>query len=150
MHRNGVEFQKPEKSFDIFTEKTLAIAIIQALENHQWSIQKDFYTGIPVWAPKFWRPKKIIYTIILHRRLCFLLLNLSKVYFYVRKHTFSIVNHPAGHQHFNTSYSYSYCVRYSLFKITCFAGNDMPKQPLNVSLTMMLIICRGGINLWEN
>ena len=34
-HRNGVEFQKPEKSFNIFIEKTLAIAIIQALENHQ-------------------------------------------------------------------------------------------------------------------
>ena len=32
------------------------------------------------------------------------------------------------------SYSYSYCVRYSISKITCFAGNDMPKKLLNTSL----------------
>ena len=45
---------------------------------------------------KYW----FIYTTILHRRLCFFLLNLSKVYFEVRKHTFSIVNHPTDHEHF--------------------------------------------------
>ena len=43
-----------------------------------------------------------IYTILLHCRLCFFLLNLSEVYFSVRKHTFSIVNHHTDHQHFNT------------------------------------------------
>ena len=42
-----------------------------------------------------------IYTIILDRKFCFILSNLSEVYFYVRKHTFSIVNHPTFHQHFN-------------------------------------------------
>ena len=42
-----------------------------------------------------------IYFIILHHRLCFFLLNLSKVYFQVRKLNFSIVNHTTDHHHFN-------------------------------------------------
>ena len=50
----------------------------------QRRIQNDFHTGIPVWEPKSWLSKMkyvFIYTIILDRRLCFFLLNLSKVYF---------------------------------------------------------------------
>ena len=49
-----------------------------------WYTGVDFHIGIPAWAPKFWHPKMkyaFIFTIILHHRLCFFLLNLSKVYF---------------------------------------------------------------------
>ena len=42
-----------------------------------------------------------IYTIILHCRLCFFLLNQIKVYFSLRKHAFSIVDHPTDCQHIN-------------------------------------------------
>ena len=32
------------------------------------------------------------------------------------------------------TYNYSYCVRYSLSKITCFVGNNVSKKSLNMSL----------------
>ena len=80
-----------------------------------------------------------IYTITLHHRLCVFLLNLSKVYFQVRKHTFSIVNHPTDHQHFNIKLQlHSYCVCYSLPKITFLAGNNMPIKPVNTSLIIQM------------
>ena len=58
--------------------------ITSKLYAKQWHIQKDFHTGIPVWAPKLWRPKKLIfflYTNIFYYRLCFFLLTLSKFFF---------------------------------------------------------------------
>ena len=45
----------------IFIWSFLGLCIL----GYQWRIQKDFYTGIPAWAPKFWRPKNEIY-IYLH------------------------------------------------------------------------------------
>ena len=43
--------------------------------------QKDFHTGIPLQAPKFWRPKEEVYLYLQRFLLCFFLLNLSKVCF---------------------------------------------------------------------
>ena len=52
---------------------------------YQWHIQKDFHTpvyrhGHPNSGVKNMK-YTFIYTVILHRRLFFLLLNLSKIYF---------------------------------------------------------------------
>ena len=47
-------------------------------------------------------------------------------------------------------WSYSYCVRYSLSKITCFAGNSMPKKTLNMPPVVMsgLMLLVATRNSW--
>ena len=97
---------------------------------HNDAFSSDIQNGFHTWRPNSGTQKMkytFIYTIILHRRLCFFPLNLSKVYLLVRKHTLSIVNHPTEHQDFN-------------MELLC------ALQPLSDHLLCRLTVCPK--NLW--